>query len=439
MPQNADLEMEPVYDDERLPALRRRRLWKKYRWLLWLLLMLPFVYLAVQVFIILAPRMRYETVFAGSMTDALSVKGQVVLESVPVEAVGGIPYYTVPVGQRVAVGGEVATVFSTEQELVIMDRLQAIDQELALLEEAQHTVAEGGDLQGLLDAMQAGIYDMLGTVETGNYGSIEGPVQAATLAANKMQIATGQVESFQPRIDQLNALKAEYEQHLQPIGAIFAPETGYFVPSGQKDAVQRDLETVSAYTPQELQRVLEQPPSYYGDNVAGHIITDYKWRFFAVVTAKQAEKFVVGSKGLQLVFPDAGDAGMPVTVERVEVDEAAGIATVELMGEYVSPEILQLRVENAQVVFGEMKGIRVPKTAMRLVDIENEDGMMLTYKGVYVKFDNMVYFKKIDVLIEDEFYMIVPATVTPGVNEVEMYDEVVVDTGGVELHDRKIL
>lgn len=432
-------EFDPVYDGQRLPALKRKRLWKKYRWLFWVILMVPFVYLAVQIFIILAPQPIYETVFAGSMTDSIEVTGQVILESVTVPSIDGVPYYIVPVGQRVAAESEVAWVFEKESELEVMDKVQAIESELLLLHEAQSTVTEGGELQTHLDAMQSGIYSMINAMEKGDYGAAASPIMDTALAANKLQIATGEMQNFNDRIGQLESQKSALEASLNPRGVITVPETGYFVPTSQHDAIQRTYEDVAELSPSALQDILNTPTGYYGDDIAGHIVTDYKWSFFTVVTSKQASKFVVGSKAISLKFPDAGDITMPVTVKSVVIDEGAGLAKIELLGEYISPDILHLRAEKAEIVFGEKKGVQVPKAALRLVDIENEDGTMVTYKGVYVKFGNMVFFRKIDILIEDEFYMIVPAAITDGVNEVGMYDEVVVDTGGVELYDRKIL
>ncbi|MDL2293444.1 hypothetical protein LJC60_02290 [Ruminococcaceae bacterium OttesenSCG-928-D13] len=430
---------EPVYDETPLPALKRRRTWKRMRWLLWLLLLIPIIYFVVQIFIILAPRMRTDVVMLDSMTDSLLVTGQVVLDSSPVYGSGGHLHYSVPAGQRVTADTEVASVFGSEAAVEAMERLAEVEAELVQLEEAQRTVADGGNLDGLLGEMQGGLYGLMGNLETGNYrelGEARGQVQ---MAANKIQISTGAVADFEARIQALTSLKKQYERLAVQTGTITASETGYFTPSQQRDQVHVDYEEAEKLTPAQWEKVLTAEPKYYGGDVVGHIVRDYRWYFFTVVDLAQSDKFTEGDKSLRLAFPDAGDVSVPVTVERVERDEEAGVAVVELFSEYISPEILSLRVEEAEIIFGVKKGIRIEKNALRLADFENEDGSLSTFQGVYVKFGNMVYFKRIQILVEDDYYMLVPAEVTDGLNEVELYDEVVMDSGGVELYDRKIL
>ncbi len=419
-------------------ATYSRRRWKKYRWVAWLLVMIPIIYMAVQVFVLLTPRMRTETAIASAMTDAITAPGFVVMSSTPIAGTGGILYYTAPTGQRVSAGSEVALVFATEDAAAAQAELDSVNQELVLLADAQGTVAEGGDVELLKKQLHSGVYDLLGEMEGGDYSGIATPCDEITLASNKIQIAVGDAVDFESRIAMLNEQKTSLEAVAVPTGSITAEQTGYFVPSGKSDRVMSAYDTVAEYTPAQLQTALEAEADYYGAEVVGHIVTDYKWRYFAMVPARDADKFTVGAK-LDIAFADLGEETFPVTVQAVTVDEGLGAAKVELLCEYINPELLELRNESAQIIFSTQKGLRISKDALRLVDVADEDGTMTTYKGVYVKFGNMVYFRKVEILLEDEHYMLVSATYQSGVNEVEMYDDVVVDAGGVELYDKKIL
>ncbi|MDL2218867.1 hypothetical protein LJC04_00810 [Ruminococcaceae bacterium OttesenSCG-928-O06] len=424
---------------KRSSPLARRKLWRRLRWALWLVLAVPFVYFAVQIFIILAPRMRTEVVMMDTMTDSITVTGQVVLNSQPVSGGGEHLYYTVPAGQRVNAGTDVAMLFPSQAALQAMGNLAATERELELLQEAQRTATDGRDLDNLLGQMHEGLQDLILLTQSGDYSAMLDAKNAIALAANKIQISTGETASFESRIRYLEALRLQYMEMAQPTATVVAPEGGYFTPSPRHDAVMMDYDTAKALDAEGWQQALQRPAQYYGEDVVGHVITDYKWRFFTVVSARQAEKFIVGDKSLHIAFPDAGDASLPVVVESVTLDEAAGLAVVELYCEYLSPEVLNLRTEKAQIIFGVEKGIRIDKNALRLVNVENEDGSVTTLRGVYVKFGNMVYFRRVEILLEDEFYMLVSPVVRQGVNEVELYDTVVVDAGGVELYDRKIL
>lgn len=429
-----------VENSKPLQALLWRRRWKKLRWLLWLLFMLPVGYFVVQLFIILAPRMRTEVVMMGTMTDSVQVTGQVVFNSTPVYGQAGHLYYTVPAGQRVAAGAEVAYVFSSEAGVEAMDALSRLEEEIAQLEEAAATHADGGDLDSLLNQLQTGLYGMLQAIDTGDYAGIEDPARQMALAANKIQVATGQQSSFQGRIQTLVQQQAYYRQQAVSEGAVVVEEGGYFAVSGKLDRIPLELETLLEMEPTQLQRALQAAPRYYSEDVVGHLVADYKWHFFCTVEARLASRFMVGDKSLRLSFPDHEGLEVPVTVEAVTVDEQENLATIQLYCDYIGDaQVLGLRVEKANIIFGEVKGIRIDKNALRLVDVPQADGSVQTLRGVYVQVANMVYFRRVNILVEDELYMLVPSTTTKGVNEVELYDTVVVDGGGVELYDRKIL
>lgn len=420
-----------------LPQRRRKG---RYLWLLWLFVAVPLVYFAVQVAVILAPTMQYEIATLHSMTEAVSVVGQVVLNSQPIySGAAGHPYYTVPTGQRVTAGADIALVFENESAVQAMDNIKAIEEEIINLEDAQATMAQGKDMDSLLQQLQEGLYTLLDSAEKADYTDIDAAQNQMALSFNKMQIAAGDAASFAPRIQQLNQLKDQYSAMAQPLSTVQATAAGFFVPSSLQDAVPMDYAAISALSPPALKEALKNPPTFYGADVFGHIVSDFKWYFITTVSAQEAEKFVVGDKSLQLSFTNQNNLQVPVQVSKVQVHEESGTAKVELYCEYVSPQVLLLRVEEAQVLFAQHKGVRISKSALRMMDVKDQDGNINTYKGVYIEFGNMVYFKRIQIIMEDNFYMLVPNEVIKDVNEVRVYDKVVIDPGGVELYDEKIM
>ncbi len=401
---------------------------RRLRWLLWLLILLPLLYILVQVVIILMPRMRTGTVLQEVMTDSLSVEGFVSLNSVPLYG-GGVMYYTVPAGQRVSAGGEVALVYGSEAGAAAKASLEKVEGELAALEAAQAAVAAGGNVDVFLRQIEEGLMEYLQVLETGDYGEIGAPKEAMALAENRMQVATGETPDFAPRIAALGEQKAALEGQAAPSGSLTATETGYFVPAGRQDRIPKSYEELAAMPPKQMQAAMQETPSYFDSSVAGHIVTDYQWQFFTVVSSKDAEKFSEGKK-LEITFPEVSGETMPVVVNSVVLEEATGLAKVELGCEYISPDILQLSMEKAEIIFSTEKGLRIEKTALRVIEGET---------CVYVKFGNQVYLRRVQVLVDGDPYFLIPETYEEGVNEVQLYDEVVVESGGVELYDKKIL
>ncbi|MDL2325242.1 hypothetical protein LJC61_08895 [Ruminococcaceae bacterium OttesenSCG-928-A16] len=394
-----------------------------------LLLLVPVVYVAVQLFIIYVPNMRYQTAIPYTMMDYIPVQGFVVMDSQPVTGGGGTLYYTVPEGERVVTGAPVADIFANEAAAMAQTSYQRAEAELQQLESAKRILAEGGDVGALSKQKLNGVYQLLNEIDTQNYAGLNASKAEIMLAANKMAVVTGEPVSFDERIGQLTAQKESYAAQAVVQGVVTAPSSGYFVPSPKFDRQVMEYAALEQASPVELQAMLEAEPTYYGDEVIGHIVADYRWSFFTTIPSKDAARLNVGNK-LKISFSDYSENAMPVTVQNIVVDEAAETAKVELLCEYMNAQVLQMRSEKAKIILKEEKGLRVDKNALHIVNGEN---------GVYIKYGNMAYFRRIEILQEDEHYLLVSAVEQKGINELQMYDEIIVDAGSTVLENETIL
>lgn len=431
--QNSSKQEQPDVSVRKRPSYQPGVL-QRFRWLIWLIIMVPVIYVAIQVFIILIPRMNYSRAILDTMSDTMPLEGFVVLESIPVyktpESMGGVLYYSVPTGQRVSANGPVIEVYPNVEAAEARAALQRVNAEIDALENAQRTV-ETGDRNAYLAQMQKSVYHYLDVIDTYNYKDLQTPIGEVTLAANKLQIVSQEVENFNERLDWLIGQKTRLEQIAIPQESIISPDTGYFVASSGFDSVPPDYNQLKDMPPYEMQQALLQDPVLYGPDVIGHIVSDYKWHFFAVVPLKDAVKFVPGDKSLKISFPNLSEEAMPVRVQSVDLDEVNGLAKVEILCERISPDLLQLNNEKVEIVFRTEKGIRVDKDALHI----NKEGV----KGVFVRFGNMAVFKPIRILMEDEKYLLVSNEIEKGINELALFDEIIVDSGEVELFDGKYL
>ena len=186
-------------------------------------------------------------------------------------------------------------------------------------------------------------------------------------------------------------------------------------------------EALAAMSPAELKDALAQPSQTNDANVAGKLILDYRWRYYGLVTQKQAEKFVEGTR-VEISFPNVSAESVPATVVNVTVDEENGTAKVELLCDYINETVVTLEHEKADITFATYEGIRIDRQALHIVEGQN---------CVFVKYGNLVYQKNITILFENEDYILVPSKTTTGENEVKLFDEIVVR--GTDLYDGKIL
>lgn len=410
---------------------KRRRRW--VRWLVWPVLLLPLIYIGIQVFIITMPNVRTQVAIMEEMTETIDAQGLVVFSSAQVhlDAGGGTLYYTVANGQRVPQGGQVAAVFANEAGAQAQHRIDRINTELEQLEASQKNQAEAGDMELLLSQRQAGVYALLDSLQSHSFVGVQTPKAEITTAANKLQIVAGEAVNFEQRATALTAQKEALAAQAVPVNAVASPATGYFIPSDSYDRTMTSYETATAADAQALEEMLQAPAEYYGADVVGHVVDDYKWHFFTVIDNKQAEKFAEGKK-LEIVFPDVSDEKLPVMVQSLQPHEESGKVKLELFCDHVNPMVLQLRNEKAQIVMRTQTGVRIDKRALRF----NEEGD----RGVYVLMPgNVASFRRIDVLLEDAHYFLVPRETEDGVNEVMLYDEVIVDAGGAQIDDGRIV
>ena len=179
-------------------------------------------------------------------------------------------------------------------------------------------------------------------------------------------------------------------------------------------------------TPQQLADAVAQESPQNDANVAGKVISDYQWYFFASVDTS-IEKFVEGTS-VQISFPDSGTESYPATIVSVEINEDNTLAKVELVCDYTSGDVLSLEHTEAVITFKTYEGLKIPKTAIRIVDDQ---------RGVYVKNGNIALFRVVTPIYENVTDILVPVETESGVNEVKLYDSVIVS--GRDLYDGKIV
>lgn len=403
---------------------RKKRKWIR-RWIVALLLLVPVGYIAVQMVLVLRVNYQTQTAVEYEMSDSILCDGMLAMQETTIPYEGaGVLGYQVSNGERVSAGTQVARLFADEASAQNRARSEQLTSELEILQKSQ--TGASADVEALMNQTQQAIYSALDTLESNNYADLSDARASIQLAQNELQLATGVATDFNARITELTQQRdaADAASVYTPINA---PSSGYFVSAQDSEKQLYAPDALAAMTPAELQQALEQPSQANDANVAGKLIQDYRWRYYGVVTQKQAEKFVAGAQ-VQISFSGVSADTLPATVESVTVDEEAGIAKVVLLCDYINATVVSLEHEKAQITFATYEGIRIDREALHIVDGQN---------CVYVKFGNVVYQKNIIILFENDDYILVPSTVTKGENEVELFDEVIVR--GSDLYDEKIL
>ncbi len=394
--------------------------------------------LAVLVLISYVGYQAYRSVFSGvktelasqySVYESVEAEGFILRNEtvIPSESSGHV-YYTVQNGARLAKDGVLASVYSSEKDGQLADRIQAIDARLKVLRNLQtndssaHVTLDIIDTQlnGTLDAFIADVGDGIFAMTT--------DVKTELLSLiSKKQLVAGKPVDFSAEIAKLEQERREAaSQYRAALSVIKAPVAGYFVDTA--DGYESILSSVNPLTLTtsslaELMETTPQPPSA----CVGKIVGGYEWFFACEVPESYYNMLSVGTT-LSLKMDFVSDDEVPVTVAACNKD-ASGKLAVVLRCAYMSEELSDIRKETAQLLLVRHTGLKVPKRA--IVTMVDGDEIQA---GVYVRSGNIAKFRKIKQLYsEPADYVICEMTEESGY--LHLYDDIIVSGKG--LYDGK--
>ena len=412
-------------------------------------LVLVLCYVGYQTFHVLFPQNVYETALPATVSDTISADGVLLFDESYV-AGSGIMGYLAADGERVSAGTAVAEIYSDASQSVLRQQLTQLTDQIALLQKSQNTSALQLDM--LLKDRSSALYDLMDTLDTADYESVDSDADAYLLAQNKLWVVTGDAANF---IDQIAALAQQAQSVQAQLGTpsqITAPQTGYFVRSSSSGRLNASADDILALNAQELQGYLQSDPVLALDGCAGKIVAGFTWRYVGVCTAKQGEK-LLGQNGkplstaVEISFPGQVENSLKATVTEVEIDQESGLARFVLACNSINGDVLCLNRAAARISVGERSGLRVPAAAVHYL---KEDGTEAQTQGenyipgVYVKLGNIARFCRIDpvdadhpLITDGDYILVLPEGTEGSVSKVRLYDEIIVS--GQNLYDGKLL
>ena len=412
-------------------------------------LVLVLCYVGYQTFHVLFPQNVYETALPATVSDTISADGVLLFDESYV-AGSGIMGYLAADGERVSAGTAVAEIYSDASQSVLRQQLTQLTDQIALLQKSQNTSALQLDM--LLKDRSSALYDLMDTLDTADYESVDSDADAYLLAQNKLWVVTGDAANF---IDQIAALAQQAQRLQAQLGTpsqITAPQTGYFVRSSSSGRLNASADDILALNAQELQGYLQSDPVLALDGCAGKIVAGFTWRYVGVCTAKQGEK-LLGQNGkplstaVEISFPGQVENSLKATVTEVEIDQDSGLARFVLACNSINGDVLCLNRAAARISVGERSGLRVPAAAVHYL---KEDGTEAQTQGenyipgVYVKLGNIARFCPIDpvdadhpLITDGDYILVLPEGTEGSVSKVRLYDEIIVS--GQNLYDGKLL
>lgn len=385
-----------------------------------LLFLLAAAYIIVQLYVILGRDYKTETAIAYTMADSVELDGFVMFDAVNVAGEGNLGYL-VEDGERVSEGTVIAEKYTGDSQSAAREQLIRLQNNIDLLTKSQNSA--GSDLTLLTTQTKTALYNLLDQLDTASYSGMQDAESEFLLAQNRLQISTGQASGFQSTIAELEAERDTVAAQLAGLETITAAENGYFISAASAMPLDLEEQTLKDATPAQIQELLQEGVSLSTESLAGRIVEGFSWRFYTVCDLETAERFD-GLTDVHISIPGKEETPLDATVSSVELDEEAGLAKIVVECQTINSDVLRLGQETAKIDLETYQGIRIDKNALHIVDGE---------KGAYVKYGDLQRFRKIQILYEDDQYMLVPADGAVGTdNEVRLYDEIIVEGSNLQ-------
>ncbi len=331
--------------------------------------------------------------------DGISTSGFVVRDEQTITGARDIVVLTRSEGERVGKGQSVASTFHDAEAQARQNRIDALEEELAQMEYAYSFSASDAE-SATLDA------DIIRTInqitvynERRDFDFAAGSSEQLKSYILRRYITAEDSETLWKRItDTRDQLSELYTLSKTETGSILTDQAGYF--SGMVDGYETvlTLDFLNSATPSQVDQVR---PLEVGGDVIGKLVLSPRWRYLAVVDSDSIQGRRTGQQ-VQVSFAYDFYENVPMRIDRIGPDED-GRCVIVLSSEQYIQDAVVTRVQSADLIFDDISGLRVPKTAIYVRDLE--DGSKES--GVYVLEGAEAAWKSVNILYDNgESYIV---------------------------------
>lgn len=348
-----------------------------------------------------------------------------------------IPY--VEDGSRVASGDIIALFFSSEKSAKAYKEKQILSRTLDYYKKLQNqTTLSTLDIDKLEKTINDNLISFISACENNNYSAVSDILDTLKYDISSKKIATGEKLDFSAEISSLESQISELSKSSDNYTAIRAQFPGCYISTVDGYESAADYSKVSSLTVNEVNSLIESEPSKVSSSAIGKIIDEYNWYAVCNIPKDSLEKLYIGKKVL-VTFENTN-----VSLTDMEVYSISpvtdGYASVVLVSNMMSPDIALLRKEKIKIVIDEFEGLKVPREAIRNAETSDtanaSDISQSQNLGVYIRYGQVVRFRKIDVIYFGDDYAIVSRN-TESSDSLKLYDMII--TKGRNLYDGKII
>ena len=368
----------------------------------------------------------------ASATASQEYKGVFIREEEPVTYSGnGVLSYNVSDGGRLSCGGVIAQVYPNDDQVSINREIDKLTRELDILEMIQNPgTLESAQPSTLSDGIEENYRSLMYYRDMKDYQNMQSAMDDLLVHLSTYQIITNEVEDFSPQIADIKTQLASLEQSsVKPSETIPSPRSAYFVSYCDGYEEQFSEENLDSITIEQIENAADKKLT--DNKIVGKLVDGYTW-YLAVIADNSKKMYAIGDR-VKLRFGSSADTCSAEIYDiRDEGDPAKSIIIMSCSR--FNYDLVQHRCEMVELIKGEYSGLKVPREAIRFVDLDEElydeegnksEGIVNT-KGVYTLKGEQVDFKKIDVIYEGTDYVL-SAEHTGDSEYLSLYDDIIIE------------
>lgn len=346
----------------------------------------------------------------------------------------GVLSYNVADGGKLGNGTVIAEVYADDRQLSINREMKKLESRLDILKKIQNPgTLQSAQPAALSENIEECYRNLLYSRDMGDYDSVRSSMDDLLVKMSTYQIITDEVTDFSSQIAELNDRLAELKNSsAEPEQVISSPRSAYFVSYADGYEYVLTPDSMDSLTIKDINSFEDRRSSDRA--VVGKLIEGYGWYIIGIID-NSSKEYNIGDT-VELRFDDGPDK-YPAEIKNIrdEGNPAKSIFTIRCSA--FNYDLVQHRVEEAEVIKAEHSGLKVPRDAIRFADLTEtvtddngeEKTVTSSCKGVYVLKGEQVEFKKIDVVFEGGDYVL------SGVHEndrsyLALYDNIMIE--GVE-------
>ena len=359
------------------------------------------------------------------VNDSFTATGWFFRSEKPVEgSTNGSVKHIVYSGERVQKDSALAVVYSDEQSLAISREIEPLENRLELLDNVLENSGTASDGVNTDQMITLTIQQMAAQAKEGSGTSLAS--SAESLRTLSLQNASDSIDTMDIQLER-DTLAAEISSLEQQISGqtteLTAPVTGYFseIVDGYENVLtMAELETLTIARFHEL---IQSPEQVDTSQTIGKMIEGFTWYLAAEVPAEQAQRLSEG-QSLRVNFTQA-TIETPVTVYAIIQEHNSDTALLILEGTEFSSEMVSMRSQAVEIIIATYSGLKVPKSAVRMLETTDSTGKTVQQTGVYILSGGVQKAKIINPLYETEDYYVVEQSAT-NANMLVEQDQIIV-------------